>query len=148
MLINSPILCLSSRMTVMSACIPEEQAIAYYRTCNNMCFCSHVPKRQYCRIKDASCRVSCGVLSDITVVLGMRQSIACFAIILHYLWREVHHRYCHQKIAPVSKLNPSWFLIRLVFHQMHSGSGTSKYHTLRCCIWSWHQPIVTVSFSI
>ena len=69
------ILCLTSRTTVTSARIPEEDAcpIAYSR---GRCLSSRV--QLVCFLTRSLCvlqRVSLGALSDITVVLGMRQSI-------------------------------------------------------------------------
>ena len=65
---------LASRMTVTSARIPEDDAC--YRA-RNLCFFSRIQKgtpgltHKDCVLQ----RVSLGALSDITVVLGMRQSI-------------------------------------------------------------------------
>ena len=66
--ISMTILCLIWRTTVTSSShIPEEDA--YYRT-RNMCGFSHVQER----IPGFAYK-SFGTLSDVTVVLGMRQSI-------------------------------------------------------------------------
>ena len=64
---KSTILCLTSRTTVTSACIQEEYAC--YRA-SNLCVFSRVQKGT-----KGLQRVYLGALSDITVVLVMRQSI-------------------------------------------------------------------------
>ena len=66
------ILCLTSRTTVTSACIPEEDACHRAR---NLCVISRVKKgtpgltHKGCVLQ----HVSLGALSDVTVFLGMRQ---------------------------------------------------------------------------
>ena len=67
------ILCLASRTTVTSARIPEEDA---YHRARNLCVFSRVHKgtpelvHKGCVLQ----HVSLNELSDVTVVLGMRQS--------------------------------------------------------------------------
>ena len=69
-----PILCLTWRTTVTSARIPDEGK-RYHA--HNLCVFSHVQKgtpgltHNRCTLQ----RVSLGTLSDVTVILGMRQSI-------------------------------------------------------------------------
>ena len=68
------ILCLTSRTTVTSARIPEEDACIRTR---NLCV-PHAFKKEHRDLTHKGCvlqRVSLGALSDVTVVLGMRQSI-------------------------------------------------------------------------
>ena len=66
------ILCLTSRTTVTSARIPDKDACHHAR---NLCVFSHVQNgtpgltHKGCVLQ----RVSLGALSDVTVVLGMRQ---------------------------------------------------------------------------
>ena len=68
------ILCLTSRTTMMSARIPDEYSCHGAR---NLCVFSHIQKgtlgftHRVCVLQ----RVSLGALSDVTVVLGMKQSI-------------------------------------------------------------------------
>ena len=68
------ILCLTSRTTVTSARIPDEDACHHAR---NLCVFSRVQEgapgltHKGCILQ----RVPLGALSDVTVVLGMRQSI-------------------------------------------------------------------------
>ena len=79
---SSSIRCLYSRTTVTSVHIPEEDA--YYRA-RNMCV-SHVLKSRVPGLTHKGCvlqRISFGVLSDVTVVLGMRQSIEENCTLLH-----------------------------------------------------------------
>ena len=69
-----PILCLTSRTTVASGRIPGEDAC--YRA-RNLCVISRVQKGTP-RFTHKGCvlqRVSLGALSDVTVILWMRQSI-------------------------------------------------------------------------
>ena len=72
------ILCLSLRTTMISAGIPEEDA---YYCARNICVFSRVQKRnpgltrKGC-VLQRMC-ISFGALSDIRVILGMRQSIGC-----------------------------------------------------------------------
>ena len=71
---NSSILCLTLRTAVTSVRIPEEDACHRAR---NLCVFSHVQKGTP-RLTHKRCvlqRVSLGTLSDVAVVLGMRQSI-------------------------------------------------------------------------
>ena len=68
--------CFTSRTTVTSARILEEDAC--YRV-RNLCVISHIQKGTPGLTYNKGCvlqRVSLGVLSDVTVILGMRQSIA------------------------------------------------------------------------
>ena len=75
--ISVAILCLTSRTTVTSARIPEEDACHRAR---NLCVFSHVQKgtpgltHKLCVLQ----RLSFSALSDVTVVLEMRQSIVIF----------------------------------------------------------------------
>ena len=71
-IIDIYILCLTSRMTVTSARISEEDAC--YCACN-LCVFSHVQKRTTWLMHKGCVlqRISLGVLNDITIVLGMRQ---------------------------------------------------------------------------
>ena len=68
------LLCLTSRTTVTSACIPDEDAC---HRALNLCVISHIQKgtpglmHKGCVLQ----RVSLGALSDFTVVLGIRQSL-------------------------------------------------------------------------
>ena len=73
-----PILCLTSRTTVTSARILEEDACHRVR---NLCVFSLVQKGTpgLTHIGCVLQRVSLGAPSDVTVVLGVRQSIGCKA---------------------------------------------------------------------
>ena len=71
---NLYILCLTSRTTIVSAHIPEEDPCHRAR---NLCVFSRIQKRSLV-LTHRGCdlpHVSLGALSDVTVILGMRQSI-------------------------------------------------------------------------
>ena len=74
------ILCLTPRTTVTPARIPDRDACHRAR---NLCVFSRVQKGTP-GLTHTGCilqRVSLGALSDVTVVLGMRQSIVCFSTV-------------------------------------------------------------------
>ena len=80
------ILCLTSRTTVTSARIPEEDAC---HRAHNLCVFSCVQKgtQRLTHKGYVLQRVSLGTLSDVTVVLGMRQSIVRIWTELSPVWQ-------------------------------------------------------------
>ena len=96
------ILCLTSRTTVTSARIPEEDACHRAR---NLCVFSHVQKGTP-RLTHKGCvlqRVFLDALSDVTVVLGMRQSICKIHITITWVSMAIPSDFtCKKQIAIIS----------------------------------------------
>ena len=118
------ILCVTSRTTVTSSRILEEDAC---HRAHNLCVFSHVQKgtpgltHKGCVLQ----RVSLGALSDVMVVLGMRPSIVCFDMMGHILvanWGNAGFRVPGvQEVFEVVKLLHNWW------GYFHGSQGRSLY---------------------